>query len=143
MLSRNHNLRPALVSQISVQLTIPRIVYKAQRTLQPMKAVPSVLCSLGNCTAGFPQVAPCLSLQPMKGAKLVARYVYSCFSWNCAWTDLPNYEHGIPVCETGTKTTKVGGWLQSLSYTNWISVNELRIWLMQIHDKLLKLNFFC
>ena len=51
-----------------------------------MKAVPNVLCSLGNFTARFPQIAPCLSLRPMKGAKLVARYVYSCFSWNCGQT---------------------------------------------------------
>ena len=28
----------------------------------------------------------------------------------------PNYEDSTPVCETGRKATKVGGWLQLLSY---------------------------
>ena len=50
------------------------------QTLEPMKAVPSVLRHLGKFTGGFPQIVyidyiPCRTLQPMKVAPSVARYV--------------------------------------------------------------------
>ena len=45
--------RRAFISIISVQLGFPRIEYRPHYTLQPMKAVPSVLRYLGKCTAGF------------------------------------------------------------------------------------------
>ena len=57
------------------------------------------------------------------------------------WTDvMANCEDSTPVCETDRKATKVGCWLQSLSYPKLDGVNKLRLWLM-IHDKFLKLNF--
>ena len=106
-----------------------------------MKAVPAVLCYLSKCTASFSLncVHTLSNSGPMKAAPSVADKCIAVFSWNCAQTSL-NQKDSTPVCETGRKATKVGGWLQLLSYT---SVNKLKLWLtqLQIHDKFLKLNF--
>ena len=90
---------PRLLTLMHV-LVQTRIVCIVHLTLQPIKAVQSVLCYPDKCTTGFHQIV----------------YVHSFFSMELC-TDLTLIFEDNTCCATGRKVTKVGGWFQSLSYT--------------------------